>query len=1145
MNGHVQERFRRGQHAARYQPSVTADVWILPQQLNNQIRLYYEGSSTPSGTLPWLAREETPSSAEVMDVDRLDPSSADLVELVPNKPEGAWDSKEAYLSAQYELAREEAVRPIREAVSRVRSLPNGDEDALHGAVGVYEKAHICAMTYSTRGIAIKITFSLARSKKKIIWEQSKRLISGSLVVLTPKDDMFKTTAIVATVASRSLAGVLKDPPEIDLFTARAEELEIDPAKEWVMIEDRSSYFEAGRHTLLALQKMMQESFPLQEHLVRAETHVPPPKYLQTQPILDLSAVLGDADRKAYNKINVLSEWPAQPNSDLDVSQLAALRRALTKQLAVIQGPPGTGKTFVSVQAILVLLTNWKDGDPPIIIACQTNHAIDQILRHIASFTSDFIRLGGRSKDRDIIMKRTLFNIRHQTSEPPPAGCLAPMARKKMKALEREMQADLSPLHPSTTAIDPAVLVRHHLLNEVQQRSLEAGASDWIQSKLSDPNEARNPFNLWLGDSLSPVPARQPPDHATSDFMYEAAELEIEQLREMETENVAKDDDEFDNLYGDTCLLVDNFTCRKLQGSSANKAKILEALHQDDMWKIPEALRGAVYRHLQSELKTRILEVVRPKAKAYNEQAKLRRIGGYERDEVLLKQQKIIGMTTTGLSKYRGLLAALSPKIVLIEEAAETLEAPVTVACLPSVQQLILVGDHKQLRPHCQVKSHERKPFFLDVSLFERLINNNVEYNTLVKQRRMIPEIRRLLYPIYKDLISDHASVLNKENRPDVPGMAGVNSLWFTHKYSETRDAQMSMANPEEAEMVVGMVGYLCYNGMDSNDITILTFYNGQRQELLRTLRKKQSLSGRRFNVCTVDSYQGEENRVVLLSLVRSNTQGSIGFLGIDNRICVALSRAQCGFYIFGNGELLHRTKTWKTVLQIMAGVGPARALPRLEAKRLSQSLEVTCTNHGNKVLIKEPDDWEKITGGCEKECGARLPCGHTCQVTCHPFSHDFITCEKSCIRTLSCGHVCGGTCGEPCFCRLCSGIVKNEPHHNIIEKEDDSSVETPAVSTPISWRSFASEESQRYALAASAPAPRTTSPEKMAGALDGITPPTSGSLQSAAPRDVQQNIRQMLMPELVTEGLHDAPSSTDEVKRLPFEDWSKADSLLD
>lgn len=800
--------------------------------------------------------------------------------------------------------------------------------------------------------------------------------------------------------------------------------------------------------------------------------VPPPPYLLQHPIMDLSAALHASKRETYENVDVLADWPAHPLSDMDPSQLAALQRGLTGQLAVIQGPPGTGKTYVSVQAIKLLLANRKDGDPPTIIACQTNHAVDQILRLIAEFETDFIRLGGRSKDKGIIKQRTLYEVRQQNSEDPPSGCLDRNAGNRMRALEKEIQLLLAPLQVDKNPLDLDVLVQYGLLNDAQVRSLENGASDWVQSTLSNPNQACNPFTLWLGSALITVPAKQLPDKATSEFAYEEAELEIEQLKDVETEAVAKDDDDFDNLRGNTRLIVDNFTCRKPVGVTIATGKIQDALRQKDLWRVPEALRAAAYRYLQSELKKRILDVVRPKVKAYDIQANQRRIGGWERDEPLLKKQKIIGMTTTGLSKYRALLAALKPKIILIEEAAETLEAPVTVACVPSLQQLILVGDHKQLRPHCQVKTHEGKPFFLDISLFERMVNNEVEYSTLIKQRRMIPEIRRLLYPIYRDLIQDHASVLNKESRPDVPGMGGINSLWFTHQYTESRDSQMSMVNPEEAEMIVGMVEYLCYNNMDPDDITILTFYNGQRRELLRSLRKKSSLLGRRFNVVTVDSYQGEENKVVLLSLVRSNDFGQIGFLGIDNRICVALSRARCGFYIFGNGELLHNAKTWKTVIRIMADQGPSKAQPKLQVSRLFQTLPVTCSNHNNTFSVHEASDWDKITGGCDRPCGERLACGHKCLVTCHPFSHDFITCQQLCARPQSCGHQCSHLCGEPCACSLCTKD-RGEVH-----AYDEAPLQ-PQLSSS-SWQAFADIESKCYAIAASAPASRRSSPVKPA-----------------------------------------------------------------
>lgn len=138
------------------------------------------------------------------------------------------------------------------------------------------------------------------------------------------------------------------------------------------------------------------------------------------------------------------------------------------------------------------------------------------------------------------------------------------------------------------------------------------------------------------------------------------------------------------------------------------------------------------------------------------------------------------MTTTGLSKYRGLIAALKPKIILVEEAAETLEAPVTIACLPALEHLILVGDHQQLRPHCQLREFENEPYYFNLSLFERMVLNGVELDTLTRQRRMIPEIRRLLEPIYGKTLKDHTSVTDVVNRPSVEGIGGGWQFFFLH-----------------------------------------------------------------------------------------------------------------------------------------------------------------------------------------------------------------------------------------------------------------------------------------------------------------------------------------------------------------------------
>ena len=98
-----------------------------------------------------------------------------------------------------------------------------------------------------------------------------------------------------------------------------------------------------------------------------------------------------------------------------------------------------------------------------------------------------------------------------------------------------------------------------------------------------------------------------------------------------------------------------------------------------------------------------------------------------------------------------------------------------------------------------------------------------------------------------------------------------------------------------------------------------------------------------MQVVTVDSYQGEENTVVLLSLVRSNSQGTIGFLGVENRVCVALSRAKSGFYLFGDApNLCKSSMLWWAVVQIMSE----------EPRRIGFYLPLTCEKHKEKTFIQ-------------------------------------------------------------------------------------------------------------------------------------------------------------------------------------------------
>lgn len=118
------------------------------------------------------------------------------------------------------------------------------------------QVYMNGFTFAGRGLGVRVTFSLNRIGKNIHWDQSKRLVTGSLVVLMAANDV--SVCKVAIVAARPLSGLEKNPPEIHLFFGRTEDLEVDSQREWIMIEERSGFFEAERHTLLALQKMMLE-----------------------------------------------------------------------------------------------------------------------------------------------------------------------------------------------------------------------------------------------------------------------------------------------------------------------------------------------------------------------------------------------------------------------------------------------------------------------------------------------------------------------------------------------------------------------------------------------------------------------------------------------------------------------------------------------------------------------------------------------------------------------------------------------------------------------------------------------------------------------------------------------------------------------
>lgn len=699
----------------------------------------------------------------------------------------------------------------------------------------------------------------------------------------------------------------------------------------------------------------------------------------------------------------------------------------------------------------------------IIVAAETNHAVDQILTHLLAHDIKVVRLGSRTRD-DEIKKYSLFNLRNRTTR----ACDRDISNLETvrRRIITDLNATVSELF-SGELLDPEVLLEHKLITEVQFNSLSTNEWTWQPA----PGKPRGFMAEWLDDSLQDASVRrhQDPVFDTEDVSeddggdgVDAANFDID----MDDRVMEQDDDSF-HLNG-TWIEIG----RKWAGANPNhypvdSACLLRQLKKQDLYEIDEKWRGPIYEYWQSRLLSKRGEELSDLFANYIRICKDIKISRWKRDTACIRLSNIhvIGCTTTGLSKYRGLLAALKPRTILIEEAAQSREAYIAAALLPTLEQLVLVGDHQQLVPHCDVMGLADSYHNLTVSMFERLVGYlKLPYTMLNQQRRMIPEIRAILNPFYPAL-EDHPSVLDKKQRPNVPGMA-MNSYLFNHNWCEGTDFEsQSKYNLNEAAMVVRFAMYLIQNGVDTKKITILTFYRGQRKKIYMYASRFGALHSGPLKVCTVDSYQGEENDVVILSLVRSNAPnrlGIAGFVGDMNRGVVAISRARRGLYIFGNIKNLElATETsrfmWGNVRQ---------AFERLNRYGSTRSrLPLLCQNHGKITYAAEAEHFQAIYGGCHERCTDIFePCGHPCERLCHPMPHENLICQHACERDLTCGHSCSRLCGHECACewKCPESVDQMRQPHNVPNSSKGEAV--PLAKPWSAWDAVVDDAEQRAAI---------------------------------------------------------------------------------
>jgi ATP-dependent RNA/DNA helicase IGHMBP2 len=273
-------------------------------------------------------------------------------------------------------------------------------------------------------------------------------------------------------------------------------------------------------------------------------------------------------------------------------------------------------------------------------------------------------------------------------------------------------------------------------------------------------------------------------------------------------------------------------------------------------------------------------------------------------ERVLDGATVLCATLTGLDPE--VLGRRQFDLAVIDEAAQSTEPACWLPLLRSAR-VVLAGDHFQLPPTILARAAVAEG--LGISLMERLAQR---YGTTITRRlevqyRMHEAI--MAYPsaqFYDSALEAHASV-RTHLLCDLPGVAAsaltTTAVQFIDTAGAGYDEQIepggeSRMNPEEAELVCRKVRALLGAGVAPEAVAVIAPYSAQ----VRLLRERLAVPG--LEIDSVDGFQGREKEAVVLSLVRSNREGDVGFLADVRRMNVALTRARRKLLVIGDSATL-------------------------------------------------------------------------------------------------------------------------------------------------------------------------------------------------------------------------------------------------
>lgn len=283
---------------------------------------------------------------------------------------------------------------------------------------------------------------------------------------------------------------------------------------------------------------------------------------------------------------------------------------------------------------------------------------------------------------------------------------------------------------------------------------------------------------------------------------------------------------------------------------------------------------------------------------------------------IFRQAHVVASTLVGADSR--LLMGMTFNTLFVDEAAQALEAATWIA-IRRARRVVLAGDHCQLPP--TVKSIAALKGGLSTTLMERLVKRHPECVTLLRtQYRMNEKIMNFSNQwFYHGMVNSSPTISHRGILDYDSPMEWIDTSALADATAEQRNKSLSLTNTAEAQLTASVLeSYISKIGRqrmedEHIDIGIISPYRAQVQLLRQTIKKQQGFKPyRRFiSVNTVDGFQGQERDVIIISLVRSNDSGQIGFLRDLRRMNVAMTRARMKLIIIGDAATLSRHPFYK------------------------------------------------------------------------------------------------------------------------------------------------------------------------------------------------------------------------------------------